>query len=338
MNRTIHKPRRGFCGAETWQDIAIISPNGNTCVPMPSTEKVDEAMYVPADLTFGFDARYYKERYEDLANMSDGDALAHFIKHGHYEGRIANSVATRAGLLEQIPADDLALEIGPFGAPQLFGRNVRYADFLSTEELRARAPHHGHDPAKCPPIHYVLSTVDLGDIGERFAAVFSSHCIEHQPDLIKHLQDVGTILKPGGRYFIAAPDKRYCFDYFVPKSSFRQVLAAHRHARKLHSFRSVITAFTLGTHNDASLHWSGVHGAPEFKRRGYRALRDALAIYKQSARNRTYVDVHGWQFTPQLFAAICTRLYDRGLSPLRLISISAPVRNGQEFCAILQKD
>jgi SAM-dependent methyltransferase len=293
-------------------------------------------MYVPSDLTFGFDANYYKNRYADLAHMSDEEALAHFVKHGHYEGRYQNQLAARDGLLGQIPDDDLALEIGPFGAPQLFGPHVRYADYLSTEELRARAPHHGHDPDKCPEIHYVLRNMDLGDIEDRFSAVFSSHCIEHQPDLIKHLQDVGAVLRPGGRYFLAIPDKRYCFDHFIRESNFGQVVSAHLAARRLHSLRSVVTAYTFGTHNDPIRHWSGDHGTTNLHRVGYRVVRDAIALYLRSAKKHEYVDVHGWQFTPPSFNDICTRLYNDGFSPLRVASISAPIRNSQEFCAILE--
>ncbi|WP_175835928.1 hypothetical protein [Burkholderia anthina] len=295
-------------------------------------------MYVPKDLTFGFDARYYKRRYADLANMSDDEALAHFVKHGHFEGRVANSVATRQGLLEQIPTDGPALEIGPFGAPQLFGSHVRYADFLSTDELRARAPHHGHDPEKCPEIHYVLRDVDLSAISDRFAAVFSSHCIEHQPDLIKHIQDVGVILQPGGKYFLAVPDKRYCFDYFIPASTLGMVIRAHAASRRLHSLRSVVAGYTLGTHNDPIMHWSGNHGVPNIRRHGYKIARDAIALYYRSVRENEYLDVHGWQFTPEIFSSICTELYARQLSPFRVEAISAPTRNGQEFCAILARD
>ena len=295
-------------------------------------------MYVPIDLTFGFDADYYRSRYSDLTGMSDEEALSHFIKHGHYEGRFPNRVAGREGLFEQIPRDGLVLEIGPFGAPQIFGPHVRYADFLSTEELRERAPHHGHDPDKCPAIHYVLRSMGLSDITERFSAVFSSHCIEHQPDLVKHLRDVGTILRPGGRYFLAIPDKRYCFDHFAPASNLRQVISAHRAARQLHSLRSILTAHTLQSHNDPGMHWAGDHGKPRFKTSGFKAVRTAISVYRHSIREQEYVDVHAWQFTPERFNAICTRLHENGLSPLRVVSVCAPLRNRNEFCAILERD
>ena len=110
------------------------------------------------------------------------------------------------------------MEIGPFGQPVDFtGEHVRYADALSTEDLRSIAAVNGMDPARCPPIHYVVTEAPLEAIPECFATVFSSHCIEHQPDLVQHLQAVGELLEPGGSYFLIVPDKRYCFDHFRPR-------------------------------------------------------------------------------------------------------------------------
>lgn len=294
-------------------------------------------MHVPDDLTFGFDAQYYKSRHADLEAMSDEEALNHYIRYGHLEGRIQSCVAAREVLLPQIPNDAPVLEIGPFGAPQVIGGHVRYADFLSTEELRRRAPEHGYAPEKCPEIHYVLRNESLGDIGERFSAVFSSHCIEHQTDLVKHLQEVAGILEPGGRYFLIVPDKRYCFDHFITETDVSEVLAAHAEKRSLHSLRAVIAAHTLSTHNDPIRHWAGDHGEPAMNPAGISRVHIAVEAYANSVERNEYLDVHEWQFTPRSFQAISTQLFNLGLVGLRLTAISAPLRGRPEFCAILTK-
>ncbi len=54
------------------------------------------------------------------------------------------------------------------------------------------------DAHRTPKIEYLSPTGDLTIVNRRFHAVLSSHCIEHQPDLIRHLQHVAALLDPGG--------------------------------------------------------------------------------------------------------------------------------------------
>jgi hypothetical protein len=44
-----------------------------------------------------------------------------------------------------------------------------------------------------------------------FATRISSHCIEHQPDLIGHLIGVARLLSTNGLYFLTILDKRSVF-------------------------------------------------------------------------------------------------------------------------------
>ncbi|CAD6524443.1 rhamnosyltransferase WsaF family glycosyltransferase [Paraburkholderia metrosideri] len=53
----------------------------------PSVEKA--VLEAPVDL----DAKFYREYYDDLANLSDDEARQHFIEHGQREGRFPNLVA-----------------------------------------------------------------------------------------------------------------------------------------------------------------------------------------------------------------------------------------------------
>ncbi|MFL9943749.1 class I SAM-dependent methyltransferase [Paraburkholderia graminis] len=294
-------------------------------------------MHNPDDLTFGFDPIYYKGKYPDLSHMTDEEALQHFLTYGHNERRYQSAVAARETLLPLIPTGVAVLEIGPFGAPQLAGEHVRYADYLSSEELRERAPKHGYDPENCPIIHYVLRSMPLGLIDARFAAVFSSHCIEHQPDLILHLQEVGRLLEEGAAYFLVVPDKRYCFDHFIPESDVADVLTAHAENRKLHSLRSILSAHSLTTHNDPQRHWNGDHGRPGIFERGRQTLTAAVEHYQNSIERNEYVDVHAWQFTPKSFHDLCSQLFDLGLIPLYPETTGATMCGRLEFCAILRK-
>lgn len=284
----------------------------------------------------GFDPAFYKGKYEDLARMSDAEALAHFLAYGDQEGRFPSGMSGRETFVDLVPQNQKVLEIGPFGAPQMRGPNARYADFFSTEELKGIAAQHNFLPENCPTIHYVLSKTPLSEIEDRFASVFSSHCIEHQPDLVEHLQAVSRLLDEGGCFFVIAPDKRYCFDHFMPESTIVDVLAAHAEKRKFHTLRSYVSACTLTTHNDAVRHWAGDHGQRACDSSGPSTFAAAIRRYEEATERGEYLDCHAWQFTPDSFLDILRQLRALGLSPFNA-KAAATLRNRTEFCTILQK-
>jgi SAM-dependent methyltransferase len=163
-----------------------------------------------------FDARTYQSMHADLAGLGYAELMTHFKNFGMTEGRAANNLRDREDFAALIPKSATALEIGPFCHPLLGGPKVSYFDVLSQEALVARACLHGLDSSTVPYIDYISPTGELSSVDRRFDVVISSHCLEHQPDLVRHLQEVGQLLFPGGDYFLLVPDKRYCFDHFIP--------------------------------------------------------------------------------------------------------------------------
>lgn len=280
------------------------------------------------------DPVFYRTQYPDLASFDDATLAAHYQEYGRAEGRIPYAGAARESFLTLIPKEGLALEIGPFARPTLSGTHVRYADVMSAETIKAIAAHHGMDPALCPTIHYLLTETPLEAISDRFETVFSSHCIEHQPDLVGHLQTVAKLLEPGGSYFVIAPDKRYCFDHFRPESTIGDVFTAYTERRTRHDLRSIISHNALLTHNDHFRHWAGDHGAPAVESHP-ECLEEAVATYE--AADGRYVDTHAWQFTPESFESICTLLHLRGHIALRPVAVYPTLFNRNEFCAILTR-
>lgn len=224
---------------------------------------------------------------------------------------------SRSAFRSRIPLP--ALEIGPFDVPFLVGGDVEYFDILDQAQLRQRAIEHFRNPQDCPFIHY---TGTLSTIQKQFAAVFSSHTIEHTPDLVGHLTDVCNLLRPGGSYFVIVPDKRYCFDHFLPESSFGDVEDGR--GRQRPTLGAVTDHLTRKTHNRPMLHWLGVHG---------RSAPDAGAA-EQCARATAgeYVDVHQWQFTPKSFRDIAL-----ALGIFASIEVHDTPFGDLEFCAILRK-
>ncbi len=303
---------------------------------MNDLEHLLSAFVSPHHLAVEFDARFYQLVQSDLVGMSDADLISHYKMHGRSEGRIATPGAHRSGFVAQIPTAGMTLEIGPAVRPVLRGQNIKYFDISDRAGLVARALAEGYPAAEeCPLIDYFSPTGDLAVVSEKFDGVFSSHCIEHQPDLVKHLNDVANLLRPGGFYYLIIPDKRYCFDALLPESTIDQVFAAHREKRVRHTREKVLEHHTKTTHNDAPRHWVGDSKDPRVNETKERA-RIAQFKYEQAQATGGYVDVHAWQFTPQSFRSIINELVASGLSALSLERVYDTVHNRHEFCSILK--
>ena len=243
-------------------------------------------------------------------------------------------------LLKELGKSGKVLEIGPFYQPILDGPNVKFFDVLDQEGLMELAEKYNHNFAhkipfvnkgKIPFIDFVSENGDLKVIKENFDNVVSSHCIEHQPDLVQHLKDVSQILYPQGKYYLIIPDKRYCFDHFNSESTLEDVLDAHQENRIKHSLRSVIThRLSMLTHNDPFMHWKGNHGKPS---KDLGIIKQALSEFQES----NYINVHAWYFTPESFREILAGLNKLGMVDLQVESLIPTRKNTYEFNVILNK-
>ena len=243
---------------------------------------------------------------------------------------------SKADFLALLPTQAVPiLEIGPFTNPCLRGPNVSYFDVLDRAGLLNRARVENYPIANLdavPDIDFVSPTGDLSIIDRTFSAVFSSHCIEHQPDLITHLQHISSLLEPEGRYYIIIPDKRYCFDAFLPESNLATVVEAYLQKRKAHTPRSVIEHRALTTHNSAWQHWLGNHG-----KLANMAEKTESALHELTQANGRYVDVHAWQFTPQSFRELINLLNAMGYIDFKVEQVYITPVFALEFYALLTK-
>ncbi|MCJ2077785.1 class I SAM-dependent methyltransferase [Methylobacterium sp. E-016] len=96
---------------------------------------------------------------------------------------------------------------------------ILYADHLSTENLRRKCADHAvmrPDADRIVDVDLVLEhqtlTEALGPRGQ-VDYIVASHVIEHLPDPVRWLRDLGGALKPGGILFLVVPDKRFTFDF-----------------------------------------------------------------------------------------------------------------------------
>lgn len=277
-----------------------------------------------------FDAAHYLAANPDL-DLTAEAAADHYARIGRAEGRVASPLALRENLIALIADGRPVLEIGPFCDPLLRGPNIAYLDILDADQLRARATAIGRNPDRCPEqIDYVGG---LEQVDRRFDAVISSHAIEHQPDLVHHLQQVERILAPDGLFCLIIPDKRYCFDHHIAESTIADVLQAHHEQRRLHTLSSVLEHVALTTHNDPHRHWAGDHG-PAIPADQPRRLQRVMRDYGVSAGR--YIDVHAWYFTPDRFRTIIEALGALDLTGFEIAGVYDPARDRNEFCAVLR--
>ena len=238
----------------------------------------------------------------------------------------------RKPFVASIPKDVSILEIGPFYNPVCVGDSVKYFDILSKENLikRAKQIDENINSERIPYIEYVSPTGDLSIINETFDAIVSCHAIEHQLDLIDHLQKTSKLLKAGGKYYVIAPDKRYCFDHFMNESTIADVINAHVVKPTKTSVRSVIEHRALSTHNNAFKHWMGIH---KLKNDISSKIKNALTEYMVS----DYVDVHSWYFTPKSFSNNIKLLHQLGYIDFTIDKLYPTSPGSLEFYAVLQK-
>ena len=226
------------------------------------------------------------------------------------------------------------LEIGPLNRPLINGEFMRYFDILATSDLRSRAASEGLDSNTVPEIHYWHPNGSLAEVPDRFRNIVSSHCLEHQPDLIKHLNEVSNLLIDNeSRYWVIIPDKRYCFDALIPESSIIEIVRASLEMRISPTLFKVIEHRALTTHNDSIRHWLGDHGENTIDLK----LKWERAVNEFESAQGNYIDVHCWQFTPESFVSTIQSLLALHLIEFELEEIFSTPVNSLEFCAVLKK-
>ncbi len=238
----------------------------------------------------------------------------------------------RKPFVNSLPKDISILEIGPFYSPICVGNNVKYFDILNRENLikRAKQIDGNINIERIPYIDYVSPTGNLSIINETFDAIVSSHAIEHQLDLIDHLQKTSKLLRAGGKYYLIVPDKQYCFDHFMSESTIADVINANVVKPTKTSVKSVIEHRALSTHNNAFKHWIGIHSV---NNNLPAKIKNALTEYRES----DYIDVHSWYFTPKSFSNIINLLNDLSYINFTISKLQPTPFGSLEFYVVLQK-
>jgi 2-polyprenyl-3-methyl-5-hydroxy-6-metoxy-1,4-benzoquinol methylase len=213
--------------------------------------------------------------------------------------------------------DSVGAEIGPLCSPLVTrdqGR-VFYVDYTSADYLKAK---YANDPAvdvsKIVEVDALWGDKSLKEaLGEDVVLdyVIASHVVEHVPDLVTWLDEVGSVLKPSGELCLAVPDRRFTFDYARGETRISDVLTAYLLRARVPQPHEVLDFVLNAKKVDLQKAWSGEINVAELV--PYNTFEDAVSRARDVLENGTYHDTHCWVFTPRSFAGLCQRLATVGL-------------------------
>ena len=237
----------------------------------------------------------------------------------------------------------ICLEIGALFKPII--ENSYYLDHLNTQELIEKYKNDPNvDVSKIVDVNFIYNPDLRFDeyIPLKFDAIISSHNIEHQPNLVKHLIDIESILKDNGEVHLWIPDYRYEFDHYKSESGIIDVLDNYFSNRKKPTFVKLLEMHLLQTENDTHIQQSRYKRESRddylnIKRNllngiGKFSLNELKNMYDSSE----YIDAHVWNFTPHGFEAIINILYMYKLTNFKVKYINQ-FNNSHEFFVTLIK-
>jgi SAM-dependent methyltransferase len=235
----------------------------------------------------------------------------------------------------------VGIEIGPLTTPIVSKQEseVYYVDHTDRDGLRAKyATDPNVDKEKIVETDAIWGSRTLRECfadGRLFDYVIASHVIEHVPDMLGWLHEIGQVLSPSGELMLAIPDKRYTFDILRQPSRLSEVIDAY-----LQRYRRPMPAqlFDYNVNSvevDMVAAWNGTLDMANLKH--YVNARYALDRSTEAVRDGAYIDAHCWVFTANTLLRLLAYLVDLDLLPYRCARFFPPERNTNEMILVLAK-
>jgi hypothetical protein len=230
------------------------------------------------------------------------------------------------------------LEIGALDAPTFTKPHfpVKYADFASRKELAEKGKGNPrYDYKRLVDVDFIVSGQPYGQvIKERFGIIVANHVIEHIPDTIRWLDDLGSLLSPDGILFLSVPDRRYTFDITRRETNIIDLIRAYRANKCKPDFEDILEHFWYHKNVNAQSVWHNTHHEM-LKRRRFTPP-EALRAAKTFAA-LPYADVHCHVFTQNSFENLLTELRDFELLRFQEFSMHSIRYEANEFNVALSK-
>jgi SAM-dependent methyltransferase len=237
--------------------------------------------------------------------------------------------------------NSVGAEIGPLCRPIVTREEGRvfYVDYTGADTLKAK---YANDPSV--DVSKIVEVDAIwGDNSLKEALcdevvldyVIASHVIEHVPDLVTWLDEVRSVLKPGGELRLAIPDRRFTFDYLRGETRISDVLTAYLVRARVPQPHEVLDFVLNAKKVDLQKAWSGEIDVAELV--PYHTFEDAMTRARDVLENGTYHDTHCWVFTPRSFSGLCQRLASVGLLHFACQTFHDTEHNQLEFFVKLRR-
>lgn len=232
------------------------------------------------------------------------------------------------------------IEIGALDKPVVppSSPNIFYVDYADTQTLRRN---YRNDPNvnidNLVEVSGIWGQKTLAEIAAPVAPVdfvVASHVIEHVPDLITWLNELASVLKPGGEVRLAIPDKRFSFDVLRAETQYTDVLTAWLARARVPQARAVIDHVFRVTTVDCAQLWDGTADPQSLVPN--HSPENAEAIGRDVLENGNYHDVHCWVFTPRSFTRLMSELADAGHLKFKCAEFIDTEHNTLEFFTALK--
>lgn len=230
-------------------------------------------------------------------------------------------------------AEGIGLELGPLARPTISKKEgkIFYADHMSTSDLRKKYKGHSFNLDEIVDVDYVVSGKSLPELvgKKKFDYIIASHVIEHIPNTVEWLKEISSILKLGGTLSLVVPDKRYTFDVNRQLSRPADVMEAYLHKVKVSTFAMKYDHLS----NTQDVHPVDAWQDRVAKKRPARQITEAF----ETAKKKSYVDVHCYTYTSESFFEIMRHLIVHDLTDFRVSYFQDTIQNEQEFFVTLEK-
>ncbi len=241
------------------------------------------------------------------------------------------------------PQSQHGIEIGALNHPTIppeFGK-VPFVDYTFTSELQEQHRTYPDRVRDMVDVTYVWSgsgsLTDIIGAEAYFDWAIASHVIEHVPNVLGWFRGIATALKPGAKFNLAIPDKRFTFDFRRNTSTLGELTEADLLSYTKPSIRQQFDH----TYNAAALLHPADTWVKDFKADAVPRLCGDVALqlaYDQSvkiAKEGDYLDSHCWTFTPLTFAKLFDGATELGLFPFLVDDIIPTIAGEFEFFVYL---
>jgi SAM-dependent methyltransferase len=211
---------------------------------------------------------------------------------------------------------------------------VKFADYSTTQELKARAALHRHHSADfVVNVDYVLRDVGWTAVPEDFDWICASHVIEHVPNMVGWLRTLAAKLNNNGVLFLVIPDRRYTFDIHRPETSLGKILVDYYFDRRTARVEDIFDAMYYSDAVDPVSAWSKTIRSGERNT----PVNIHTVLQRTLASIHTYIDVHCNVFTVLSWQEILNAIIALQLIPFVIAEIGDVEHNNIDFHCVLRK-